>query len=116
MVKKKPSPTPRISLLIRNAGRTAEKISPKMPPQAVATPIARPYRLPTRSATTLQRKPPKNWPTDEIMLNALSQSAGIVGSPLYMYPNCLRNAGTDTMAPLTCASKPLPQRHDQFCQ
>lgn len=104
---------PRISLLIRNAGRTAEKISPKIPPQEKTTPIARPHLLPTRSAMMLHRNPPKNWPTDEIMLNALNQAAGIVGSPSYMYPNFLRNSGTEMAAPLTCASKPL-ERYDQF--
>jgi hypothetical protein len=100
-----------------------ENISPKIPPVTQRRPRSKELFRPMWSDIHAQRKPPKNWPTLLTVLKAVCQLAGRMASPFSMYlqvsvkkgiedsgipyPKSRRNAATEIMAPLICASKPL---------
>lgn len=62
-----------------------ETISPTQPALQTTTPMSSAPLRPMRSASQLHMKPPKNWPTVLMMLNADCQSAGRMASPPTVY-------------------------------
>lgn len=62
-----------------------ETISPTQPALQTTTPMSSALLRPMRSASQLHMKPPKNWPTVLMMLNADCQSAGRMASPPTVY-------------------------------